>query len=262
MSTVVYNVILSFIIAGVWISVSTWIAERLGTKLGGVLALLPSTILVSLLFVAITVGKEYAANAALSAPLGMALNCIFLTVFVFTLNKGLVKATIISLIVWICCALFFQQLNIQSVVVTTTIFIVIMSTTYFILEHVAKIKSVAKREQKFRISLILYRAIFAGSVVGTTVIISQFASHFWTGIFSTFPAVMLTSMVILTRSQGKDFARATAKTMILASENIVVFAFGVNYLYKITNIALATFLSFIFAVVYILILMPLLIRSK
>ncbi len=262
MSSIVYNTILSFTIAGIWVSISTWIAERIGTKLGGVLALLPSTIFVSLLFVAITINKEYAANAALSVPIGMAMNSIFLLVFVFTLNKGLTKAVIISLIVWCLCALFFKQLNIQSVVVTTIIFTIIMSSSYYILEHVVKIKSVKKRYQKFRMSLILYRALFAGSVVGITIIISRFVSHFWTGIFSTFPAVMLTSMVILTRSQGRDFARATAKTMILASGNIVVFAFGINYLYKLTNIMLGSFLAFIFAIIYILLLSPLLIRSK
>ena len=89
-----------------------------------------------------------------------------------------------------------------------------MSLAYYILEHITKIKSVARQDQKFRISLIFYRALFAGTVVGSTVIISRFAGHFWTGIFSTFPAVMLTSMVILTRAQGPDFARADRKSVV------------------------------------------------
>jgi uncharacterized membrane protein (GlpM family) len=262
METVYINALLSFVVAGTWISLSTWLAERLGTKTGGVIALLPSTILVSLLFVALTVNKDFAADAALSVPLGMAINSIFLTAFVFLLRMGLVKATAVSLVVWGCCALFFRQLQIESVIVTTIIFGVVMSTSYYILEHVAKIRSVAKRDQKFRVSLIFYRALFAGTVVGSTVIISRFAGHFWTGIFSTFPAVMLTSMVILTRAQGADFARATAKTMILSSGNIVVYAFAVNYLYKTMSLGLATLLAFILAILFLVLLSPLLARSK
>jgi hypothetical protein len=262
MDPIYINVILSFVVAGTWISLSTWLAERLGTKTGGVIALLPSTILVSLLFVALTVNKEFAANAALSVPLGMAMNSISLTAYVLMLKKGLVKATVLSIAIWVLCALFFRQLRIESVIVTTIIFIVVMSSSYYFLEHIAKIRSVAKRDQKFRVSLIFYRALFAGAVVGSTVIISRFAGHFWTGIFSTFPAVMLTSMVILTRAQGPDFARATAKTMILSSGNIVVYAFAVNYLYKITSLTVATIAAFFLAVLYLVVLSPLLVRSK
>ena len=233
MGNILVNAALSFVIAGTWISLSTWGAERLGSKVGGVLALLPSTVLVSLLFVAVTSGANFAAEAALTVPLGMAINTLFLLTFVTFARKGLSKAIIIALFVWAIIAVLFRLLNIKSVIYTTLIYGIITTTVYIVFEHAVKIKSVAKRNQSFNLSLLVSRAVFSGTVVALTVLISGFAGHFWTGILSTFPAVMLSSMIILTRSQGIDFARATAKTMILASGNIVIYAFAFNYLFKI-----------------------------
>lgn len=262
MKTLIVNIALSFVISGLWVALTTWIAERKGSKKGGAIALLPSTLLVSLLFVALTVNKNYAASAAQHVPIGMAMNAIFLTVFVLILRQGLIIATTISLTVWLCCAIAFKQLHIESAIITTIIFIAVVSISYYILEHIAEIKSVPQKKQKFKISTISLRALFAGSVVVSTIIISRFASHYWTGIFSAFPAVMLSGMIILTRSQGYKFAQATAKTMILASGNIVVYAFIISYLYKITNITTATLTAFATATLYVIMLYPIIVRTK
>ncbi|MDD2564457.1 MAG: DUF3147 family protein [Salinivirgaceae bacterium] len=262
MGFILLNAALSFVIAGTWISLATWGAERLGSKIGGVLTLLPSTILVSLLFVAITSDNHFAAKVALTVPLGMTMNTLFLFAFVTFAKKGLAKTIFIALMVWAAIALVFSILNIQSVIYTTLIYGLITIAVYIIMEHVVKIKSVAKQKQSFNLSLLFTRALFSGTIVALTVILSGFVGHFWTGILSTFPAVMLTSMVILTRSQGIDFARATAKTMILASGNIVVYAFAVNYLYQTTNLVFATILSFLAALLYVIAILPLLSRSR
>ncbi len=262
MSVILINAGLSFLTAGLWISLSTWVAERLGTKTGGVVALLPSTVLVSLLFVAFTMGSHFAAEAALTVPLGMAINSIFLLVFVAIANRGLLTSISLSLLIWALLALFFRWLNLKSMLIILTVFLAVVVTAYRILEHVLNVESISKREQPFRISTLLYRALFAGSIVAFTVVISKVAGHFWTGIFSTFPAVMLTSMVILTRAQGIDFAKATAKTMILASGNIVVYALAVSMLYPKMGLLVGTFIAFSLSVVFLIMILPILRRSR
>ena len=73
------------------------------------------------------------------------------------------------------------------------------------------------------------RAAFAGGIVGGVVLISHFVPAYLTGIVSAFPAVLFSSMVILAVNQGKTFAQATGKVMILSSSNIVVYALGVYF---------------------------------
>ena len=108
----------------------------------------------------------------------------------------------------------------------------------------------------------MVRAVFAGTVVGITVIISTFAESFWTGIFSTFPAVMLSTMTILTISQGATFARAVGKTMVLASVNIVVYAIAVYWLYPPLGALWGTILAFLLALLLILMIRPLLQKMR
>ena len=52
-----------------------------------------------------------------------------------------------------------------------------------------------------------------------------------------FPAVMLSTMYLLTRVQGADFARATGKAMLPASANIVVYSVSVSIIYPIVGLA-------------------------
>jgi len=207
-------------------------------------------------------GKHFAAEAALTVPLGMAINSLFLLVFITVSQRGLLVATSISLTAWAFLAISFRFLSIQSTALILVIYLFVLAISYVVLEHKLKVESVSKRNQPFKWQMLVYRALFAGTVVALTVIVSRFAGHFWTGIFSTFPAVMLTSMVILTRSQGIDFAKATAKTMILASGNIVVYALSVNYLYSIWSLGVATLVAFLLSALFLIAIYPFLRRTR
>jgi hypothetical protein len=93
-------------------------------------------------------------------------------------------------------------------------------------------------------------------VVGGTVLLSRFVGPWWTGICSTFPAVMLSSMCILTVVQGPDFARATGKVMLIASTNILVYAAGVALTYPSLGIVTGTVVSFLAAAAWVALLHP------
>jgi uncharacterized membrane protein (GlpM family) len=100
------------------------------------------------------------------------------------------------------------------------------------------------------------RAVFAGGIVAAVVLISGFAPPYLTGIISTFPAVLLSTMVILVRNQGIGFARATGKILVLSSSNIVVYAIAVYYAFPAFGIIIGTVVAFCVAFVWILMLRP------
>ena len=68
---------------------------------------------------------------------------------------------------------------------------------------------------------------------------------------------MLSTMVILTLTQGADFARATGKVMILSSTNIIIYALGVALTYPAIGVVFGTIVSFGMAFLWVLILHPL-----
>ena len=64
-------VIGAFVFGAVWLSVVTLIAERVGSRLGGVIVGLPSTIFISYLFIALSQSSEIIYEVSESGPLFM-----------------------------------------------------------------------------------------------------------------------------------------------------------------------------------------------
>jgi len=73
---------------------------------------------------------------------------------------------------------------------------------------------------------------------------------------STFPAVLLSTMVILIINQGIPFARATGKILILSSSNIIVYGIVVYFTFPALGIALGTAVSFAASLIWVLALRP------
>ena len=92
------------------------------------------------------------------------------------------------------------------------------------MEKGLKLQTHSARRVRYTPPQILARVAFAGTVVAVSVVVARFAGPYWTGLFSTFPAVMLSTLVILHVTQGRAFASATAKILTISAPNILVFA--------------------------------------
>ena len=256
-NVLILKVVISFFAAGIWIGGATLLAERLGSKKGGLISNLPSTILIALIFVALVNDTHFAAEATYAVPMGMLIDTLFLFIFIILLNTGLIKTIILSILTWFVLAFTAQQIHSSSLPLNILFYLLVAIVTFFILEYKFDIPPKEKSRKKFTLSSILMRAGLAGSVVAGTTFISTFAGTYWVGLFSTFPAVMLSTMVILTLNQSPEFARAVGKIMILSSTNIIIYALGVNLTYPALGIAMGTIVSFLLSFLWILLIHPL-----
>ncbi|MDP3177980.1 MAG: DUF3147 family protein, partial [Spirochaetaceae bacterium] len=257
-ATIVLRIALAFVVAGIWIRAATLAGERLGTRIGGLIANLPSNILVSLLFISMTRGKEYAIAAAGSVPIGMAVDTIFLLVVIAALKKGLKLALPLGITIWAAAAALFLALPPLGVAAGILLYAVVCAASFAVAEWGLGIKAVEKKSSPFRLSVMATRAFFAGSIVAGVVAVSHFAPPYMTGILATFPAVLLSTLVILTRAQGEDFARATGKVLILSSSNIIVYSTAAMVFFPIIGAGWGTVAAFALAVLYVSIFLPIL----
>lgn len=254
------KIIISFIVAGIWIGGATLLTERLGSKKGGLISNLPSTVLIALVFVALVQDAQFAAKATDAVPIGMLIDTLFLLIFIILLKYGLIKTVLFSLSTWFGLAFLAQKIHSSNIALNIILYFITAVASYIFLEYVVKIPAKGKNLKKYTPGSLIIRALFAGSVVAGAVFISTFAGTYWVGLFSTFPAVMLSTMVILTVTQGIDFARATGKIIVLSSTNIIIYAIGVSFTYPSLGIALGTIVSFALAFIWILLLHPLILR--
>jgi uncharacterized membrane protein (GlpM family) len=247
---------LSFFIAGTWISLASLFGERLGSRVGGLITNLPSNILISFIFIALTKGVPFTAEAARAIPLGMAINTLFIFVFIMTIGNGLGKAVGYSLAAWLAAALPAAAFPVRGIAAAFGIYAAVCLAGFVTVEFAVKIRSVPKRLAPFSPGNIAFRALFAGTVVASAVLIAQISPPYITGLVVSFPAVMLSTLVILSRTQGADFTRGTGKILLLSSSNIIVYAFAVAFFYPALGIPLGTLASFACALAWISLFLP------
>jgi hypothetical protein len=89
------------------------------------------------------------------------------------------------------------------------------------------------------------------------VIVASFAGPYWTGLFSTFPAVMMSTLVILYLVQGRAFSSATAKILTLSAPNILAFALVASFAYPRVGLLAGTLAGYVAAALVVLALRPL-----
>ncbi|HEY9054510.1 MAG TPA: hypothetical protein VIO60_06800 [Rectinemataceae bacterium] len=263
MPDIVIRIGLSFIVAGFWISGATLIGERLGVRKAGLITNLPSNILISLLFVSLTRGPGYASALTAGVPMGMLIDTIFLVVYIFVLPRGVWKALALGLIAWAAsAALAIGLLPPMGFWLAAAIYLAGAAALFLLVSARLPRRNPQKKPVSFSWRILGLRAFFAGCVVAGSVTIAQVAPPYMTGIFATFPAVLTSTLVILSLSQGADFAQATGRILVISSSNIVVYAAVAGLVLPLVGPWLGTLIAFAAAFLFILALGKLIERLR
>lgn len=107
-------ILLSFGVGSVWITLTTVLADRFGSKIGGFIGGLPSTAAVSLFFIGFTQSPETAAQATTVFPLSYAFTGLFLVLYALLWRRGFWAALLLSLSTWFglsACVVVFHLEN-------------------------------------------------------------------------------------------------------------------------------------------------------
>ncbi len=245
------NILLAFFIAGSFIALLTLLAERFGSTIGGLVANLPSNILITMIFISLTRGNPFLQQMIPAIPVGMLIDTFFLLAFVLLLRYGISTAISGSLLTWLALAVLANRIPSHLLWINAAIYMIITLLVWIWVEHRVDIPVKGRSGKRYTPFQLTVRALFAGTIVGSVIAIAHFVPAYLTGIVSTFPAVLFSSMVILTLNQGREFARATGKVMILSSTNIVIYAISVFYTFPLLGVAGGTVVSLIFAVLWV-----------
>ena len=86
------HLLLSFVVGGAFIACCSLAAEFLGTEIGGIIAGLPSTLVITLLFVAVTGSPGEAVRETTFIPVVLGLNCLFFACYALVASRGAAPA--------------------------------------------------------------------------------------------------------------------------------------------------------------------------
>ena len=236
---------LSFIIGGVWTTLATVAAERLGTKLGGIIAGAPSMVSIALFFIGWTQTPSFASQATTIIPITMGINTLFVIIYVVLSRFNFYLSILASLILWFILTLGLIFLKFDNFIYSIVVYIVCLAFSYYILEKRMHIESEAQKNIQYSLLQLILRASLSGGIIAFAVLMAEVGGPLFGGAFSVFPAVVLSIIILTYFAQGKSFSSATLKVMVLAGAiSVVIYAVVVRYAYLQFGLILGTLLAY------------------
>jgi hypothetical protein len=227
----ILQIISASIVGGGVVILATYLAERLGSRIGGVVGGFPTTLLVTSIFLIYGKDAEFAKNALGYLPASLAV--YGLTVFsYYVLSKdSFIKGAIGSFILWLLGVLILRFLLPFNIIVSISSFIICFLVARFGMAFMGDYVFYKGEKVKYRFSQLFLRGLCSGLVVGLCVFFSKITGPEMSGIFAAFPVATYSSFTIAYWVRGLSFARSLALPFIVAGMwNSCVFAVIVHYL--------------------------------
>jgi len=227
----IFKLILSFIVGSLWITMGTVLAEKHGTKIGGLIAGLPSTILISLFFIAWTQSAHVAVDATTIVPIIGGINCLFIVAYIFLLRLNFWVALGGAFFVWGLFSFALAVIGFNSFTISLISYVCLVVISYTIVEKGLKVRSEPGRQMRYTPAIMIIRAVFSGFIIVFAVMITKIGGPLIGGMFVMFPA-MFVGMIFMTYfSQGAAFSAAVMKSSILGAISVVVYGIMARYTY-------------------------------
>ncbi len=237
------KLLLSFLIGGFWVVLATVIADKFGSKVGGLISGLPSTVMFGLFFLGWTQSTDISVKATTIIPIVGGINCIFLANYMFLVKKGLAKAILLSLILWSILAFLLVKINFNNYLLSVLGYLLSLAVSFFFVENVLKTASARGKSIKYTTGLILTRSLIGGIVVAAAVYLGKVGGPVLGGMFSMFPAMFISTMLVTYFSQGASFSAGTMKSSMISGISVVIYSIVTRYAYIPLGLGYGTLLS-------------------
>ena len=259
MYSILFQSVIPFVLSALIVIIITIIAEKYGTKVGGILGTLPSTIIIAFVFISINKGVDFASQSVAVVPAELGINLIFLFLFAILASRSTTLAFVVSLATWTLLSSLLFIFDVTNIFFSLVIYAISLCFTFTVLECYKKIPSTGKVIVHYTPMKIITRGVLAGMVIAISVLLSNLGAVL-SGIFSVFPAIISSTMLISVRKHGPDFAAGMAKSMIFGISSVCTYATVIHFLYPIYGVFIGSVVAFGISFILTMILFNL--RSK
>jgi hypothetical protein len=244
------NLILSFLTGSIFVTLSTILGERFGSRIGGLIGGLPSTVVVAFFFIGLSQSPEAAFQATSVFPLIYAFTGLFLLFYALLAKKGFFISLVISLCLWFGLSFIVILIRWKSFLLAFLLYILIACAAFFIFQFRLKLPLTGKLKLKYTPKQIIGRALFSGSMIAFAVLSSKLGGPVYGGIFSAFPAVFISILIISFRSHGIDLSRAMTKPLFITGMiSVVLYATAIRYFYLSLGLVWGTVCAYLISLV-------------
>ncbi len=239
--TLLFRLILTFVTGTVWIFISISLGKSSGSNISGFIAGLPSTALLVFFFIGLNQSPATAAEATTVFPLSYSMTGVFLLVYAVTVKRGIFAAVFSGLLCWFTGGSIIAFINPSNYLLNFFVYIVTLPVLYTLLVKFTGKKPVSGQNLPSSSNLILIRSIFGGLIITAAVLLSKICGPIFGGIFSAFPAMFISTLVIAYRTYGMDFSKVMTRPLLVTGmTTIVIYSLGVRYFYPGSGLIIGT----------------------
>lgn len=246
----IIKLVLSFLIGGIWVSVATLLADKYGTKIGGVITGLPSTALLSLFFIGWTQSPDISVEATTIIPAIGAVNALFLVVYISLVRASFFLALGSAFLVWGGFSLTLVLLNFKDFFLSIAIYVAVVLFSFLLIEKRIRIKSEQGSKLKVTPRILIFRGLFSGAIIVLAVIMGKVGGPLLGGMFAMFPAMFTGTLLITYFAHGSLFSSAMMKVALLSASSVILYAVLVRYTYIPFGLLLGTLVSILVSFSY------------
>lgn len=244
------QLIISFLVGGLFIAMQTLIAERVSPLWRGVVLTVPTTLALGLFFIGLSKTSQDVTEAAMVVPIALGIDYLFVAVFSFTVGFGLWASFFVSLFVWGVTAALILQFPPSSFLSSTASGMLLILLSYFIV----RIPSGVQTLKKFPMNAkhIIVRSLIGGTVVTLILFLSKTLGNVWGGLFSAFPAAFSSTFIIYYYLQGKEAIPTVGRSLFFPGAiGFIIYAWVASLTFSSFGIWLGTLLSYLAVFIFV-----------
>lgn len=247
------QLITSFLCGGFSIAVISLIAERVSTRVAGMILVFPSTVVLGFFFLGWTLSPEAVVKVIPKTLIPLGLTALFPALYLYNatictkfLKKKfwqIVATFVATTIMWffLCVILRFPGLAVGVL-------------GYGLLAILAHFFLTRKNYRKpipltYTLSQKVGRAVFAGCIIFLVVFLGKVLNPFWGGIFSVFPVAISSSMMILHWYYDANELYPAVQRVPIGSIASLVYIFIVMFVFPAVGFILGTIVAYVISVV-------------
>jgi hypothetical protein len=234
---------LSFAAGSLWITAGTVLAEKYGTKIGGLVAGLPSTILLSMFFIAWTQSPGVAVAATTIVPLIGGINCLFIVTYIVLLRINFWLAVTGSVVVWFGLSLIAVLVKTDNFGLSLVFYAAALAASHHFLEKRWHVPSEPGKHMRYTAHAILCRGLFSGFIISAAVLLAKVSGPLLGGAFAMFPAMFIGTLFITYFSHGPSFSAAVMKASVMGAISVVIYGVSIRFTYVPCGLWLGTVIS-------------------
>lgn len=242
----------SFSIGGFLVGIQASIAEKADKKLAGIVLTFPSTALVSFFFMWQVLGEAKFQEALIPVPITMGASLLFIFTYIkaFQATDKFITRTryqiplslFIALCFWILMSFVILHSGISNIWLSLAIASIFMFMTRLLLKR-EELCTKPLPEIKIKLMVKIYRMIFSGFVIATTVFLAKTLGPTWGGIFSMFPAAYISSLLMYSLQYNHQFMYRTFYNAPKGLIALLIFTFATLITFPIFGNLLGTLIS-------------------